>query len=185
MGLFFKSNEHLFTWFEKSSIEKKFLNIFKLVKPKYIEFLSRYENEDKDFHTLAYDFLILKKKVTFTARKITIYSMKSFQDRYNSFGNYLMSGKYYEGKLVKGGDSFVGLPEARSDYFPYTLLELDSHFVGKKNREKNNFLRDIEYLQLHNLNNGWRKEVEKGFNEISDKVIKETLKQLNGKIKPK
>ena len=182
MALFSKSTDHLFAYFEKSSIEKKFLNIFKLVKAKDIEFLSRYENDDNDFHTLSYDFLIFKKKVTFTARKVTIYSIEKFEDRYNSFSNYLASGKYYEGKLNKGGNSFVGLPEPISDHFPYTILELDSQFVGKKNKEKKNFLRETEYLILTNLANGWRKEVEKGFNEISDKIIKGTLKQLNGKL---
>ena len=33
-----------------------------------------------------------------------------------------------------------------------------------------------EYLTLDNLANGWRKEVERDFNIISDKIIKETLK---------
>ena len=63
MSLFSKPNEHLFAGFEKSLIEKKFLNIFKLIKSKDIEFLSRYENDEKNNyhtsnHTLAYDFLI-------------------------------------------------------------------------------------------------------------------------------
>lgn len=182
MGLFFKSDKHLFSYFEKSSIEKKFLNILKLVKSKNIEFLSRYENDENsnysiNYHTLRYDYLILRKKVIFTATKVIIFSQKQFENRYNSFASYLMLGKYYEGKLNKGGDSFIGLPEPISDNFPYTILELESLIINKKNYKKNVRLR--EYLILLNRKNSWRKEVEKGFNKISDKVIKETFDHLN------
>lgn len=181
MGLFSNSNEHLFAYFEKSSIEKKFLNIFRFAKSKDIEFLSRYEDDDSNryhnnFHTLAYDFLIFKKKVTFTARKVTIFSREKFEDRYNSFGSYLSTGKYYEGKLNKGDSSFIGLPQPDDDFFPYTILELESMFIDKKNKKKN--FEKREYLNLINLANGWRKEVESGFHRLSDTIIKETIKHL-------
>jgi hypothetical protein len=181
MSLFSKPNEHLFAGFEKSLIEKKFLNIFKLIKSKDIEFLSRYENDEKNNyhtsnHTLAYDFLIYKKKVTFTGRKITILSLENFEDRYNNFASYLFSGKYYLGKQSKGNNSFIGIPKLISDDFPYTILEIESLILDKKNYKKNIQLR--EYLSLFNLANSWRKEVESGFNIISNKIIKETLNKI-------
>jgi len=182
MGLF-KSDKHLFAYFEKYSIERKFLNIFKIVKDKNIEFISREEfrNDDRyqtNYDSINYNFLINNKDVRFGIQKLILTNIDEFNKRYDSFGDYLYTGVNYQGKLNKGGNSFIGLPKVNSDYFPYTILEIGSFVQEKNTKSKTKLIyKNEEYLILQNLMNGWRKEVERDFNIVSDIIIKETVKK--------
>ena len=42
---FFKSDDHLFAFYEKKTIDRKFINILKTAKVKSIEFIDQYEGE--------------------------------------------------------------------------------------------------------------------------------------------
>jgi len=177
MGFFTSNKDHIYSFFEKSTIERKFLNIHKISKNINIEFISRGEDEyNENVHILRYNYIIKNKETCFTIRKVTIFTEESFETRYNSFDNYLMTGEYYEGKLNKGGQNYIGLTKYKINNYPYIILEIESFISDKKNHKNN--IKLIEYLTLDNLTNSWRNEVERDFHIISDRIIDETLKHI-------
>ena len=176
MGFFTSNKDHKLAYFEKSSIEKKFLNLHLFSKNKTIEFISRDESEVNTSDILRYYYLIKKKKICFTICKATTFNDEDFESKYNSFGSYLRTGEYYEGKLNNDKDSYIGLPKHKVEKYPYIILEFESTIMDYKTNKSH--LKLNEYLTLDNLANGWRKEVERDFNIISDKIIKETLKYI-------
>jgi len=182
---FFESDDHLFAYYEKSTIEKKYLNIFKIAGTKNVEFISRdeYSNYTR-YHTqtnsdsINYNFLINSKNVTFVIQKVIIASNEHFEKRYNNFASYLFTGKHYGGKIGKGGHSYIGLPDVNPDWFPYTILEISSGVTKKNKKAETKKIYDSqEYLQFLNLRSSWHKDVERDFHIISDKIIKETIKK--------
>ena len=78
---FFKSKDHLFAYFEKQTIERKFLNILKTTKVKNIEFIRKdeYDNNERyqtNYHSIDFNFAINKKDVRFKCQKINIKNKK-------------------------------------------------------------------------------------------------------------
>ena len=179
---FFKSEDHLFAYFEKYTIERKFINILRTLKVKSIEFISKDESDNNEryqtnHHSINFNFLINKKNVRFKCQKTTLKTLEEFNKRYHSIGGCFESD-HNKKKITKGGDSSIGLPDANSypNFFPYSVLEISFTVLTKKSFEL--IYESVEYMSLSNLRNSWRKEVERDFNKISDKIIKETIKNL-------
>ncbi|MDA7801790.1 hypothetical protein N8950_03470 [Candidatus Pelagibacter sp.] len=168
---FFKSDDHLFAFYEKNTIDRKFTNILRTVKVKSIEFINQYEGVNtnrygEDNQSLNYDFLINKQEVRFCCDKRIIKSLEDFNDRYNEVVRNKKTKR-------KGDPDFLGLPDpnnAPDNWFPYTILEV-SYWNIVKDLEPT-----VEYVYFFNLKNSWRKEVESAFNKASDKIIKQAIK---------
>ena len=160
---FFKSDDHLFAFYEKKTIDRKFINILRTAKVKSIEFIDQYEEVntnryDEDNHSLEYVFLINKQEVRFECIKRTIKSYEHFRERYSEVFNNVPS-------------SAKNLIDINSNWsFPHTTLEV-SYINIVKDLE-----RTIEYMTFSNLKNSWHKEVESAFNKASDKIIKQAIK---------
>jgi len=168
---FFKSDDHLFAFYEKNTIDRKFINILRTAKVKSIEFkdLEEHVNTNRygqDYHSLDYNFLINKQEVRFCCDKRTIKSLEDFNKRYSVVERNKKTKR-------KGDLDYLGLPDANKDpenWFPYTILEV-SYINIVKDLEPT-----VEYVMLLNLNSSWRKEVESAFNKASDKIIKQAIK---------
>lgn len=165
---FFKSDDHLFAFYEKTTIDRKFINILRTAKVKSIEFKHLSENVDtnrygQDNHSLDYNFLINKQEVRFCCDKRTIKSLEDFNKRYSVVERNKKTKR-------KGDLAFLGLPDVIEDYFPYTILEVSYINIAKE------FEKTVEYVSFLNLKNSWRKEVERAFNKASDKIIKQAIK---------
>jgi hypothetical protein len=165
---FFKSDDHLFAFYEKTTIDRKFINILRTAKVKSIEFKDLSENVDtnrygQDYHSLDYNFLINKQEVRFCCDKRTIKSLEDFNKRYSVVERNKKTKR-------KGDLAFLGLPDVIEDHFPYTILEVSYINIAKE------FEKTVEYVSFLNLKNSWRKEVERAFNKASDKIIKQAIK---------
>jgi len=168
---FFKSDDHLFAFYEKNTIDRKFINILRTVKVKSIEFINQYEGVNtnrygEDNQSLNYDFLINKQEVRFCCDKRIIKSLEDFNDRYNEVVRNKKTKR-------KGDPDFLGLPDpnnAPDNWFPYTILEVSYWNIVKDSEAT------VEYVYFFNLKNSWRKEVESAFNKASDKIIKQAIK---------
>ena len=170
---FLNSDDQLFLSFENRRVNKKFLNIHKLVKTKDIEFVSIEESEYTT-HSINYNYLINNKAVCFTVRKVNLKNNQEVQERYfNTIGLSKEQINLILSKVNKGGDSFIGLPKV--DFGKCKMLEIDSFIRNNKKDIKI----DTEYMMLLSLkNNDWDKHLIRDFDIISDKVIKKTLQEI-------
>ncbi|MDA8559535.1 hypothetical protein N9K62_01220 [Candidatus Pelagibacter bacterium] len=176
MGFFTSNKDHLFSFFEQSTVEKKFLNIHRVSKNRNIEFISREESKYDTSHILRYNFIIKNKETCFTISKETTFSEESFENKYNSLASYMMTGVHFEGKLNNDDKNYIGLPKNKINKYPYIILKIESFVRDNKNYK--NSIKKKEYLTLDNLPNSWRREVERDFHIISDKIIEDTLKNI-------
>ena len=170
---FFNSDDHLFSSFETRRINKKFLNIHKLVKKNDTEFINIEESEYMT-HSINYNYLIDNKAVRFTVRKVNLKNKQEVQERYfNTIGLSKEQINLILSKVNKGGDSFIGLPKV--DFGKCKMLEIDSFIRNNKKDMKT----DTEYMMLLTLKkNDWDKHLIRDFDIISDKVIKKTLQEI-------
>ena len=179
---FFKSKDHLFAYFEKQTIERKFLNILKTTKVKNIEFIRKdeYDNNERyqtNYHSIDFNFAINKKDVRFKCQKINIKNIEDFNKRYHSWGVDVYSD-HNKKKINKGGDNYIGLPDVDSglNHLPHIILEINARIFTKESSEL--IYESEEYMSFLNLGSDWYKDVERDFNKISDKIIRETLKNI-------
>ena len=60
--------------------------------------------------------------------------------------------------------------------FPHIILEINARIFTKESSEL--IYESEEYMSFLNLGSDWYKDVERDFNKISDKIIRETLKNI-------
>jgi len=180
MGLF-SSKDHLFDYLEEVVVDRNFLNLHNYINKFELDQRSKLDNNDKHkiiYENISYDFFINKRRVRFSCSKRTI-------------KNYELYFDYFEAKMMSKTDKgYIGLPslsdmKEEKSLFPFRILELDSIVLIKENYKGRNRERFIDasskyYLWIAQKENGsWEDELVKDFNSISNKLIKETLKNLN------